>query len=92
MTDAQRNVYEALERFMERETWPPTLRELAKEAGLASVSTVAAHLDRLARDGYIERRPGREAGIRPTIRRPTRQVFACSDPESAWIRTMREGV
>jgi DNA-binding MarR family transcriptional regulator len=72
MTPATRNVYDALLRFYERETWGPTLRELAAEAGLSSVSSVLPHLAKLEAEGFVERKPGREAGIRCSCA-PTRR-------------------
>jgi repressor LexA len=88
MTPATRNVYDALLRFYDRETWPPTLRQLAAEAGLSSVSSVLPHLAKLEAEGFVERKPGREAGIRPTVRRPP--VFVCADPEAAYGRMVAD--
>lgn len=46
------------------EQWPPTVREIAEAVGLRSSSTVHGHLDRLERDGRIERMPRCPRAIR----------------------------
>jgi repressor LexA len=44
--------------------FPPTVREIAKAAGLKSVSTVAYYLRSLEQAGLIERLPERSRGLR----------------------------
>lgn len=64
MTDAQRNVYDAICTISEREGIPPTLREIAVEAHLASTSTVATHLAALAKLGIVTWKQGKARSIR----------------------------
>lgn len=63
LTRKQAAVLEAIQRILEEEGAPPTLRELARRLGL-DVKSVAQHLDRLERKGYLSRRRGRSRNIR----------------------------
>ncbi|MNB81414.1 LexA repressor [compost metagenome] len=36
--------------------YPPTVREIGKQVGLTSSSTVQGHIDRLERDGFITKK------------------------------------
>lgn len=64
LTLRQREVLAALERITRRDGYPPSLRELAQEVGLSSVSSVQAHVRTLERAEMIERRAGRPRAIR----------------------------
>lgn len=44
--------------------YPPTVREIGKAVGLLSSSTVFGHLQRLARDGYIQITPDSPRAIK----------------------------
>jgi repressor LexA len=67
LTSRQRKVLKAIEELQERRGYPPTLREIAKAAGLASLSTVSYHLSSLQAKGYLRRDTGRPrtAVLRP---------------------------
>ena len=54
----QREVYDALVAFVEREGRSPTLRELGDAIGLSSIATVHSHVLRLERFGLVHRAPG----------------------------------
>lgn len=47
---------------------PPSLRDLARAASLASVSTVQEHVEALCAAGYLEREPLRSRTLRPSNR------------------------
>lgn len=77
LTKRQREAFEFIGRFMRRHGYPPTVREIGKELGLASPSTVHAHLNNLERLGVIRRdatKPrtiellgeSRRGGVRPS--------------------------
>ena len=57
LTDRQREIYEYLVAYVDEHGYPPTVREIGEEVGLASPSTVHAHLANLERAGYIRRDP-----------------------------------
>src|SRR5881394_952581 len=57
LTDRQREIWEFLVRYVEGHGYPPTVREIGEEVGLASPSTVHAHLANLERAGMLRRDP-----------------------------------
>lgn len=80
-----RLVYHTLADYISREGWAPTCRELCQLTGLASTSTVHAHLERLAEEGFIEL-GGSPRAIRLTVRRMG-MVAADSRPaHEEWCR------
>lgn len=68
LTRRQRQVLAALRRIHEDLGFAPTLRELGDEVGLASASSVHAHLKSLERLGLVERRAGRPRALRALSR------------------------
>ncbi len=57
LTDRQREIYDYVTRYAETHGYPPTVREIGEAVGLASPSTVHAHLANLERAGYLRRDP-----------------------------------
>src|SRR6266511_6112321 len=57
LTDRQREIWDFLVRYVEGHGYPPTVREIGQEVGLASPSTVHAHLANLERAGMLRRDP-----------------------------------
>ena len=57
LTQRQREIYEFVVRYAAEHGYPPTVREIGEEVGLASPSTVHAHLANLERAGYLRRDP-----------------------------------
>jgi repressor LexA len=57
LTQRQREVYEFVVRYADAHGYPPTVREIGEAVGLASPSTVHAHLANLERAGYLRRDP-----------------------------------
>jgi repressor LexA len=57
LTDRQREIYEFVTQYADRQGYPPTVREIGEAVGLASPSTVHAHLANLERAGYLRRDP-----------------------------------
>jgi repressor LexA len=57
LTARQREIYEFVTRYVEERGYPPTVREIGEAVGLASPSTVHAHLANLERAGMIRRDP-----------------------------------
>ncbi len=57
LTARQQEIYEFVTRYVDSHGYPPTVREIGEEVGLASPSTVHAHLANLERAGYIRRDP-----------------------------------
>ncbi len=57
LTARQREIYEFITQYVDGHGYPPTVREIGGEVGLASPSTVHAHLANLERAGYLRRDP-----------------------------------
>lgn len=60
----QRNILEYIEGSMHRRGYPPSVREIGLQVGLASPSSVHAHLEKLERNGYLVRDPAKPRAIR----------------------------
>jgi len=57
LTERQRQIWNYLVDYVDRHGYPPTVREIGTEVGLASPSTVHAHLANLERAGLLRRDP-----------------------------------
>ncbi len=57
LTGRQQEIWDFLVRYVERWGYPPTVREIGEAVGLASPSTVHAHLANLERAGLLRRDP-----------------------------------
>ncbi|MGZ4411895.1 MAG: transcriptional repressor LexA [Gaiellaceae bacterium] len=57
LTPRQQEIWEFLVGYVERHGYPPTVREIGEAVGLASPSTVHAHLANLERAGLLRRDP-----------------------------------
>ena len=102
LTDRQQQIWNYLVEYVDRHGYPPTVREIGEEVGLASPSTVHAHLANLERAGLLRRDPtkpraleliGRERGAdaSPTPARSACRSSARSPParRSSPSRTSR---
>jgi repressor LexA len=57
LTDRQQEIWDFLVEYVDRHGYPPTVREIGQAVGLASPSTVHAHLANLERAGLLRRDP-----------------------------------
>jgi repressor LexA len=57
LTERQRQILDFLTSYLDAHGYPPTVREIGEAVGLASPSTVHAHLANLERAGLIRRDP-----------------------------------
>jgi repressor LexA len=57
LTERQQQIWNFLVEYVDRHGYPPTVREIGEEVGLASPSTVHAHLANLERAGLLHRDP-----------------------------------
>ena len=57
LTGRQREIWSFLVDYVDRQGYPPTVREIGEAVGLASPSTVHAHLANLERAGLLRRDP-----------------------------------
>jgi repressor LexA len=79
LSKRQQEIYDFVVRYAAKHGYPPTVREIGEEVGLASPSTVHAHLANLERAGLLRRDPtkpraleivGRERAAAPRPARP----------------------
>jgi len=79
LSERQREIYDFVVVYARRHGYPPTVREIGAEVGLASPSTVHVHLAKLEQAGYLRRDPtkpralelvgrSRDSGPEPTVR------------------------
>src|SRR5207302_7511144 len=57
LTGRQQEIWDFLVEYVDRHGYPPTVREIGEAVGLASPSTVHAHLANLERAGLLKRDP-----------------------------------
>jgi repressor LexA len=63
LTDRQRQILDFLTKYVDGHGYPPTVREIGEAVGLASPSTVHAHLANLERAGLLRRDPTKPRAI-----------------------------
>jgi repressor LexA len=76
LTARQQEIWQFLVTYVDDHGYPPTVREIGEEVGLASPSTVHAHLANLERVGLIKRDPSKPRAIELTGHR---RVEAAAD-------------
>jgi repressor LexA len=57
LSKRQREIFDFVVKYADKHGYPPTVREIGEAVGLASPSTVHAHLANLERAGYLRRDP-----------------------------------
>ena len=88
LTKRQQEIFDFIKRYSAKYGYPPTVRDIGKAVGLASSSTVHAHLANLERIGLLRRDPSKPRAIeqfdRPRLGRvPTQQ------PDPLQVRQVR---
>jgi repressor LexA len=63
LTKRQQEIFEFIKRYSARNGYPPTVRDIGKAVGLASSSTVHAHLANLEKVGLLRRDPTKPRAI-----------------------------
>ena len=63
LTKRQQEIYEFIRRYAAEHGYPPTVRDIGKAVGLASSSTVHAHLANLEKLGLLRRDPSKPRAI-----------------------------
>jgi repressor LexA len=87
LTARQQQIWDFLVQYADEHGYPPTVREIGEAVGLASPSTVHAHLANLERAGLLRRDPTKPRALellgrqpRQEPRAPTRAVQAQALP------------
>jgi repressor LexA len=63
LTKRQQEIFEFIKRYSAKYGYPPTVRDIGKAVGLASSSTVHAHLSHLEKVGMLRRDPSKPRAI-----------------------------
>ena len=63
LTKRQQEIFDFIKRYSAKYGYPPTVRDIGKAVGLASSSTVHAHLSNLERIGLLRRDPAKPRAI-----------------------------
>jgi repressor LexA len=63
LTKRQQEIFDFIKRYSSRHGYPPTVRDIGKAVGLASSSTVHAHLANLEKVGLLRRDPSKPRAI-----------------------------
>ena len=88
LTQRQREVYEFVVSYVDSHGYPPTVREIGEAVGLASPSTVHAHLANLERAGYLRRDPTKPRALELTKRERTAAGATVSVPDVGEVRVL----
>jgi repressor LexA len=83
LTARQQEIWNYLVDYVDRHGYPPTVREIGEEVGLASPSTVHAHLANLERAGLLRRDPTKPRALELIGRERPRAVPTESREERA---------
>ena len=78
LTKRQQEIFDFIQRYASKYGYPPTVREIGKAVGLASSSTVHAHLANLQKSGLLKRNPAKPRAIEVMLDK-ARQAIAPSD-------------
>src|SRR5512139_1293866 len=63
LTKRQQEIFDFIKRYSAKHGYPPTVRDIGKAVGLASSSTVHAHLANLEKIGLLRRDPSKPRAI-----------------------------
>jgi len=63
LTKRQQEIFDFIKRYSARHGYPPSVRDIGKATGLASSSTVHAHLANLEKGGLLRRDPSKPRAI-----------------------------
>ncbi len=80
LTARQQEIWQFLVDYVDRHGYPPTVREIGEAVGLASPSTVHAHLANLERAGLLKRDPTKPRALdlighrRPSLNDESRSI------------------
>ena len=86
LTKRQQEIFDFIKRYSAAHGYPPTVRDIGKAVGLASSSTVHAHLANLEKLGLLRRDPSKPRAIE-LLDRVRGDVGAPSAPRSTTCAT-----
>ena len=78
LTKRQQEIFDFIKKYSAKYGYPPTVRDIGKAVGLASSSTVHAHLANLEKVGLLRRDPSKPRAIELLDRAVERRSKRCS--------------
>ncbi len=88
LTKRQQEIFDFIKRYSAKYGYPPTVRDIGKAVGLASSSTVHAHLANLEKIGLLRRDPSKPRAIEMLDRgSPTTGSCGALSAGRTWLRT-----
>ena len=88
LTGRQREIFDYLSEYVRERGYPPTVREIGEAVGLASPSTVHAHLANLERAGYLRRDPTKPRALELTRRERAAAGASVTLPDVGEVRVL----
>src|SRR5688500_17470901 len=88
LTARQQEIWGFLVDYVDRHGYPPTVREIGEAVGLASPSTVHAHLANLERAGYVRRDPTKPRALELTRRERSAAGATVAVPDVGEVRVL----
>jgi repressor LexA len=85
LTKRQQEIFDFIRKYSAKYGYPPTVRDIGKAVGLASSSTVHAHLANLERAGYLRRDPTKPRALELT---GLRRADAAAPPREAAMQAL----
>jgi repressor LexA len=76
VSERQQEIYDFILAYHRRYGYPPTVREIGADVGLASPSTVHVHLAKLEESGYLRRDPSKPRALEVVGRKADRDSAA----------------
>src|SRR3954469_16288904 len=86
LTERQQQIWNYLVEYVDGHGYPPTVREIGEQVGLASPSTVHAHLANLERAGLLRRDPTKPRALELIGRERAEPAPAPREEESDVVR------
>jgi repressor LexA len=91
LTTRQQEIWQFLAEYVDAHGYPPTVREIGDAVGLASPSTVHAHLANLERAGLLKRDPTKPRAIELVGRRRAEPERTASIPTLPLVGSIAAG-
>src|SRR3990172_12777420 len=85
LTERQQQIWNYLVQYVDDHGYPPTVREIGEAVGLASPSTVHAHLANLERVGLLRRDPTKPRALELVGRTDRRRSEPASSREQGSV-------
>jgi repressor LexA len=74
LTKRQQEIFDFIKKYSAKYGYPPTVRDIGKAVGLASSSTVHAHLANLEKSGLLRRDPSKPRAIELLVGRAKKAI------------------